>query len=194
MNTAFKLGLSLLMAGSTCATLSAATVYFSDDFDSGLGQWYPGTAITVPASGHGQVMTFTGLGSGGDAHTLNPVVPALSGLYLSFDYKGGGGYIGLVPGSNYWIAGEAGYGSSISFTALNYDGFWHHYDLPIQGGVSGQIITEDFVAASAHGAFFDNIMVTDYAGASISTPDASSTALLASLSLAGLVGLRRKLS
>jgi hypothetical protein len=103
----------LALAWLTTAFPAAAVGPFLDDFESGLGQWtgrpstaYSGQLMPDPlSSGHGQVLCFTNLNSGGDLFVSNPI--ALSGLVnVSFDYLGLpalggapgdlGGFLGII--------------------------------------------------------------------------------------------------
>ncbi|MBI1840120.1 MAG: hypothetical protein HYR88_04630 [Verrucomicrobia bacterium] len=47
---------------------------------------------------------------------------SITGVFVPLADRGGGGYLGFNQGSNDWLEGEAGYGSGIAFTPLNYDG------------------------------------------------------------------------
>ena len=88
------------------APLNAATIYFNDNFGSGLGQWtgYSNkSGVTVPQAGYGQVLTFNTPTLGGEAWSIASV-PA--GSYLSFDYMGFGGFIGV---NGDWLGGKSGY-------------------------------------------------------------------------------------
>ena len=87
-----------VMALLACAPLNAAML-FSDNFQSGLGQWVPGPggpndAVIVPDPTYGHVLSFSGAGSAGEIQTTF-TAPANS--YLSFDYRGVGGFIGTYP-------------------------------------------------------------------------------------------------
>ena len=169
---------------------AAGIILFSETFDGGLSNWSPGSGITVSESGRGQVLTFSGVAYGGDAVTIPVSVPNLPGLYLSFDYKGGGGFVGVSPGGENWLAGEAGYSQSVlPFVPLTYDNSWRRYEIQIPAGLTGRIMLEDWASASAHGAFFDNILVADYPGAMV--PEPRSFAALAAAGLVGFALVRR---
>src|SRR5438128_1639803 len=130
---------------------------FSDNFESGLGQWTgrnggPHHGITVDDplnSGHGSVLTFTALNTGGDMFSTSQL--SFTGPFaISFDYLGLpalggvagdlGGFLGisysLAPQTeftdNFWFAGTMdGYPGLV--TPLTDDGAWHHYSIPLDG-------------------------------------------------------------
>ena len=173
-----------------------AVTYFSDDFESGLGQWHAGSAYLVGSPGHGQVMTFAAATMGGDAWTLPFVVPSVGPgvhLYLSFDYKGIGGFLGILPGSNNWLAGETGNAP----LGLIYGENWNHYELEIPTGVTGPLMLEDWKHTAhgdqltPHGAYFDNFIVSDQRGARV--PEGGFTLALLGLSLGAMGWVCRKL-
>ncbi len=168
----------------------AGIILFRETFDEGLAQWTAGSGITVSEMGRGQVLTFSNVAYGGDAVTIPLSVPDLPGLYLSFDYRGGGGFVGVSPGGENWLAGEAGYSQSVlPFVPLTYDNSWRRYEIQIPAGLTGRIMLEDWASASAHGAFFDNIVVADYPGAMV--PEPGSFAALAAAGLVGFALVRR---
>lgn len=175
-----------------------AVTYFSDDFESGLGQWTVGSAsIAYDSPGHGNVMTFSTTAQGGDSWTTGIAVPVVGSgtqLYLNFDYKGFGGYIGVVPHSNNWLAGEAGYGSAVGYQQLIYGQDWNHYEITIPAGLTGQLMVEDWTDARAHGAFFDNITISDERRPTTNqVPEGGFTLALLGLSLGAMGWVRRKL-
>ncbi len=147
----------ILSAGSAWGT-----IYFADNFESGLGQWQPGSGgviTTDPDPMHGHVLTFNRLMSGGDIWS-QITVPA--GAYLSFDYMGVGAYIGTAGD---WLAGSQGYPGLEQ--ALTYDGTWRHYEVQVRSG--GRIMAEDGLGTPGQ-QFFDNIVVADYPNASFPAP------------------------
>lgn len=159
---AFRLRNSLALAGITLATTLPQTtalgaVYFADNFEQGLVQWQPGSGGVVAADPvFGQVLTFDRVWNSGDIFSTL-TVPA--GAFLSFDYKGFGGYIGV---NGDWLAGQAGYNIE---QALTYDNTWRHYEVQVR--YSGKIMVEDFDGTTGQQspAYFDNILVADHAGA-----------------------------
>ena len=165
--------------------LNAATIYFSDDFESGLGQWQPGSGgVIVQDGAHGGVLTFNRTFSGGDIFS---VFVAPQGSYLSFDYKGVGGFIGNGPGD--WLAGENWANLE---TTLADDNTWQHYSVFVRTG--GPIMMEIFnqTLGDPFSAEFDNIVVADQPVASI--PDGGVTGGLLMIGFVGLTALRRKLA
>jgi hypothetical protein len=89
----------LLLVVGVAVTGVAGTIYFADNFQSGLGQWEPGSGgVITNDTTYGPFLTFDRLWAGGDIFSTSSV-PA--GAYLSFDCKGFGGFIG--------VAGETGW-------------------------------------------------------------------------------------
>jgi hypothetical protein len=169
-----------------CAPLNAVTIYFSDDFESGLSQWtgFPGSGVLVAQAGHGQVLTFDTPTLGGDAWST-PSVPV--GSYLSFDYTGVGGFIGV---NGDWLAGQSGYPGLELDLIYDNDGTWHHYEVLVR--TSGSIMVEicDLITPGfQQSAFFDNIVVADQPGAAI--PEGG-VGLLGILALLGLCGVNHR--
>jgi len=182
------------------APLNAATIYFSDNFGSGLSQWYPvhavGSAVLVPQAGHGQVLTFDNPTFGGDIWS-HACVPA--GSYLSFDYMGFGGFIAV---DGVWLAGQSGYPGLEQ--ALIYDGTWRHYEVPVPrcGSIDAEIYSG--TSGSARSAFFDNVVVADQPGVVVEDPPGDppgdppavpegGVGLLGILALLGLCGVNHRL-
>lgn len=207
-----------LFLAFTSFSAQASAVLFSEDFESGLGQWNPvGSGIVVadpvnPLSGN-DVLSFTGLGSGGDIFTANSFFAPSQIYTVSFDYLSVetpgfptndlGGFVGIgdgKPGSHTWIAGtQAGYpGFSV---VLTHNGTWTNYSVTIDANtaifVSGgtsmngtplHLFLEDFVGsdAIAGNVYFDNILVT-------AVPEPGTYAmLLAGLGLLGFVARHRR--
>ena len=184
--------LGALIAMFASFSVQASTTLFSEDFESGLGQWNPvGTGVVVadptnPLSGN-DVLSFTGLGSGGDIFTANSFfapsqIYTVSFDYLSIETPGAptsdlGGFVGISdgkPGSHTWIAGtQAGYpGLNV---VLIHNGAWTNYSITIDAntalfvyggipmnGMPLHLMLEDFVGsdAIAGNVYFDNIAVT----------------------------------
>jgi hypothetical protein len=174
----------------TASSASAAIVSsFSDDFESGLGKWLPGSSgqiVDDPINGPGnQVLNFAALGSGGDIFSADQV--QASAFYrLSFDYLGtgtapdnGGGYLGTDgPGEN-WLYGDGTYSDAAPNITLASDGQWHHYEIVLTAAQVGGPVglkLEDFhgfgAGPTAGNAYFDNIKLA------VATPEPSSMILL----------------
>ena len=170
-----------VMALLACAPLNAAML-FSDNFQSGLSQWVPGPggpndAVIVPDPTYGHVLSFSGAGSAGEIQTTF-TAPANS--YLSFDYRGVGGFIGTYPPGGYpptmgplWLAGQSGYNQnniSANYQTLTYDGpTWSHYQVEVP--MSGTITAEIWVDADCpYVANFANIVVSDSPIGSVGGP------------------------
>ncbi len=158
----------------------AEVLLFSEDFESGLGQWvakYGGTgsAVTVADpfnSGHGQVLKFGAMTVGGDIFSRASF--SISGPFrISLDYAGnpnlGVGFFGVsytIPPTiaegydNFWY-----FASRPNITAkvmLINDGTWHHYDLQVDGSALTHpfyLMAEDWSGDGgvAGNGFFDNI-------------------------------------
>src|SRR5579863_958017 len=158
-------GALVLVVGAASAW---GTIFFADNFESGLGQWQPGSGgviTTDPDPMHGHVLTFSRLWSGGDIFST---ITVPGGTYLSFDYKGFGGFISVGG----WLAGQQGYPGIEQ--ALTYDNTWRHYEVQVQ--IPGQITVEDWsgTAGQQSPAYFDNIVVADYPNASNPAPSIAS--------------------
>jgi len=207
-----------LVIAFTSFSVQASITLFSEDFESGLGQWNPiGTGVLVadpadPLSGN-DVLSFAGLGSGGDIFSANPFYASSQIYTISFDYLSAGkrgfptndlgGFVGIgdgKPGSHTWIAGtQASYpGLSV---VLTHNGTWTNYSITIDAntgtfvhggtpmnGMPLYLFLEDFIGsdAKAGNVYFDNILVT-------AVPEPETYAmLLAGLSLLGFMAHRRK--
>ena len=158
---------------SVASAWGGTTIYFADNFKSGLGQWQPGSGGVItsdPLGVYGQVLTFDRLWFGGDIWS-KVTVPA--GSYLSFDYMGFGGFIGTDAAyedpQTDWLAGQQGYGG-IEQT-LTYDNTWRHYEVQVR--TTGYILAEDWGGTTGQQspAYFANIVVASYPNASF--PSAS---------------------
>ena len=173
------------------------TVYFSEDFESGLGAWNPGVGVIVDAAGHGKVLTFTAQASGGSTYTKIAVAPLSTPVYISFDYMGTGGFLGININTDDWLFGK-NYGGTFGAVDLTYDTTWRHYEriIPAGANLPATIMLEDFWGPSNGGAFFDNLIVANYSGASgpvtpTSAPDGGATAALLGCSAFLLLVVRR---
>jgi hypothetical protein len=145
-------------------TYGVPTIYFSDDFESGLGKWQPGSGgVVVSSAGHGGILTFNRTAAGGDIWSA-ATVPA--GAYLSFDYAGVGGFIGVSKDD--WLAGQSGYPALEQ--ALVYDSTWRHYEVQVR--TTGPIMVETWSngPGEPYSASFDNIVVAAYPGAALWPP------------------------
>jgi hypothetical protein len=162
-------------------------VRFSENFESGLGQWvgkgggtHSGVTVADPlASGRGQVLKFKRLVAGGDIFTAKPIL--ISGpLAISFDYLGMpglggtpgnlGGFLGVAYNLNplvinddhIWYSGTENDFPGVCVPLID-DGSWHSYTIILDGTAIGsfRLILEDFFDAGgvAGDAFFDNIAV-----------------------------------
>lgn len=195
-----------------CAVLAAGTVsvaqaapIFSDNFESGLGQWNPvftGAIVTDPFNGANKVLNFRGEGSGGDTFTAAPYLAGGS-YFLSFDVLGTcaggncGAFIGIdqFPGGEIWIAGDNSY-NPVSYRMVN-NGQWQHFEYAFTANPAGtfRLKVEDFVAGAVAGdVFFDNICISATQGDAAcprNVPEPGSLAL-AGLSLLGLALQRRR--
>jgi hypothetical protein len=196
MKTNRKLTVLPLALGAmlwACAPLNAVTIYLFDNFGSGLDQWtgYSNqSGVTVPQAGHGQVLTFNSPTSGGDAWSIANV-PA--GSYLSFDYMGSGGFIGVA---GVWLAGWSSYPGVEQ--ALTYDDTWRHYEVlvPTSGRIIIEICSASWASGSPQSAFFDNILVCSepndpQPGDADPVPEGG-VGLLGILALLGLCGVNQR--
>ena len=162
-----------LVAAAPLALLivsSASAQLFSDNFESGLGQWSTvGSGYTTqdPFNASNNVLAFAGLGSGGDifSHTLS-FIPGQN-YVLSTDYLGlgqavggVGGFLGIDVAGEHWEMGGDGYPAPV---ALVDDGAWHHYTYTFTAGdTSGDVKAEQFAGspgAIPGNVFFDNVKV-----------------------------------
>jgi hypothetical protein len=201
----------ILVAGG----LSASAAGFSEDFESGLGQWtgkyggsHNGLIVADPlSSGRGSVLTFCDVTYGGDIFTADPIL--FSGTTMvSFDYLGLaipcstpgdlGGFLGtaltLNPvnegGDHIWYAATKNNYPGLAVSLAD-NGLWHRYQICIEGESFGsfRLMMEDFVfsGGSSGDVYFDNISVTS-TSLSVPEPTAASLAILGALAAA----LRRK--
>jgi len=187
---------ALIVAVGTPLWTSANTILFSEDFESGLGAWFPGVGVTVDAAGHGKVLTFTAQASGGSTYTKTNVVPNSTPLYISFDYMGTGGFFGININTDDWLFGKNYSGTFGAVNTLTYDTTWRHYErlIPAGADLPATIMLEDYWGLVNGGAFFDNIVLADYSGANLpaSIPDGGTTALFFASSLLVLAAARRQ--
>ena len=201
-----KMFLTLLLLATTSIT-HAATL-FSEDFESGLGQWndaYQGfNAQTVvdPLNASNQVLNFTALRGGGDLFSSNAFTSTTGGSFiLSFDYLGTcggtncGGFIGISAnagaGSHTWLGGT----TSPYADLLPDTGSWEHVSIAFTSPLSAvYLMLEDWSGSGgiAGDAFFDNIMLTDANGPTLSSIPVPAAAFLFAPALLGFMGLRRK--
>lgn len=214
MKYSSSIGALLLTLSSLSA--QASVTLFSDDFESGLGQWGPtGTGVIVadPLSSSNKVLSFTGLGSGGDIFTANSFYAPSQIYTISFDYLSVetpgvptsdlGGFVGIgdgKPGDHTWLIGtQAGYPGTSG--VLIHNGVWTNYSITVDantgtffyGGASMNgaplyLFLEDFISSDpiAGDVYFDNILVT-----AIPEPETYAM-LLAGLGLLGFMAGRRK--
>jgi hypothetical protein len=196
------LGVYLLLVG----TQVIAAPIFSDNFESGLGQWPTnssgsGQTVLDPLLLTNHVLNFKGLGSGGTLFTAKNL--AGGAYHLAFDILGTctsgncGGFAGIDDGTGeHWLVGDANY-SAVLLTLMN-TGAWQHVDVQFTATGSFDIKLEDFVSSPPAGdVYFDNICVATTAnvgacptrGASVPEP---TTLALLGLGLAGLGFSRRK--
>lgn len=178
-------------------TADAASV-FTDDFESGLGQWtgkgggtHHGQIVADPLNPGNSVLNFTSVISAGDIFQ-SPGLTTTPGqeLILSFDYLGtgsgqSGGYIGIsgpTDSQHFWLAGTG----SVSNAApiLNTTGQWQHVEIAFDTRyTTSRVMIEDFVAP-AFNAYFDNVRLAS----AVPVP----AALVAGPALMGLIALRRR--
>jgi hypothetical protein len=195
--------------------LSASATGFSEDFESGLGQWtgklggsHSGMIVTDPlTSGRGNVLTFSDVTYGGDIFTADQI--SFSGsTVVSFDYLGlairrstpgdFGGFLGTVltlnpvnEGADHiWYAATKNNYPGLAVSLAD-DGAWHRYEICIEGESFGSfhLMMEDFVfsGGSAGDVYFDNIHVNSTSNP-VPEPTAASLAILGALAAA----LRRR--
>ncbi len=175
IKTHSKAGMVLfVLAALSWALPSAnANTYFSDNFQSGLGQWVSGSGgvIVSAAPTYPEALTFNRTFSGGDIFSMASVP---GGSYLSFDYEGSGGFIGV---GGHWLAGESGWSGTGFEQALTYDHTWRHYSVFVPNG--GNIMMEIFSGvrgSTGYSAEFANIV-------DASTPVPESTSLISDVLL-----------
>ncbi len=190
------------------AATANADIIFSDDFESGLGQWtgknggaHQGILVNDPLDNSNTALSFSGLASAGDLFTADPILLDPNQSYrISFDYLGlaqaksrlddTGGYVGFsvdMPGLHKW-KWATGNVSGASDVLID-DGQWNSYqydftaaDLGI--GNSVRLMLEDFVGSAGRpgDAFFDNFQIS-----TVPTPGA-----IALLGMGGLIATRRR--
>ena len=196
-------------------SISSATTLFYEDFESDLSNWtgessgtHDGVIVVDLLDSLNNVLSFTGLNSGGDIFTTSTSFSSIGNQYiLSFDYLGtnndSGGFIGFsydLPGSHVWLAGsDTNYtGTTLWNTStpgyLIGDNSWHHYSISFTTTAPIHLMLEEFAGSDSiiGNAYFDNILLADANG-----PDPipePGTILLLGTGLMGLVGLgyRRK--
>jgi hypothetical protein len=173
---------SVLALTLACAPAMAATV-FSDNFESGLGQWTgkgsgatSGQIVLDPLNQSNHVLNFTAVVIGGDIFSSQPFyVGTAQTTYLSFDFLGlavtggapqdSGGFAGYsqgTPDNHHWLAGTELAYVDAGNTQLIDDGTWHHYVIPFTSAFPTiRVMLEDFAYAGpiAGDAYFDNIKV-----------------------------------
>lgn len=205
-----KMFLTLLLLATTSIT-NAATL-FSEDFESGLGQWndaYQGNNAQIvadPFNASNNVLNFTALRGGGDLFSSNAFTSTTSNSFiLSFDYLGTcgtgncGGFIGISSnagaGSHTWLGGTT-VGSNNNYNDLLPDtNSWEHVSIAFTSPLSAvHLMLEDWSGSggSAGDAFFDNIVLTDANGPTLSSVPVPAAVFLFAPALLGFMGLRRK--
>lgn len=139
------------------ASVAASQVLFSDDFESGLGQWvgktsptsHSGQIVSDPLDAGNHVLNFTALGSAGDIFSSEVTIAEDTTYTLVFDYLGDptqggvvndlGGTIGFAedtPGDHRWLAGTRADGG-IEEDLLDDDGLWHTYSIEFNSSDAG---------------------------------------------------------
>jgi hypothetical protein len=201
-----KTFLAILLLAS--ASISNASTLFFEDFETGLSQWddtYQGfNAQTVvdPLNSGNQVLNFTALRGGGDLFSSNAFTSTTSGSFiLSFDYLGTcgnsncGGFIGISAnagaGSHSWLGGT----TSPYADLLPDTGVWEHVSIAFSSPLNAiHLMLEDWSGSggTAGDAFFDNIMLTDANGPTLSSIPVPAAVFLFAPALLGFLGLRRK--
>lgn len=162
-----------LIAGSIVVSAASADVVFSEDFESGLGNWtgkggaaHHGAAIADPLGSGNTVLAFTAMNAAGDLFSLNPIeFDAGTSYVISFDYLGQtdkgrnasvgtNGYVGLsrgLPGDHIWLYSTQN--TSGAADVLVDDNTWHSYeyalDIPdswagADGKALAHLMLEDF--------------------------------------------------
>ncbi len=200
-----KTFLAILLLAS--ASISNASTLFFEDFESGLAQWsdaYQGfNAQTVvdPQNGSNQVLNFTALRGGGDLFSSNAFTSTTSNSFiLSFDYLGTcstgncGGFIGASSttggGAHTWLGGT----TSPYPDLLPDTGDWEHVSISFTSSFAIHLMLEDW--SGSHGvagdAYFDNILLTDANGPTLSSIPVPAAVFLFAPALIGFMGLRRK--
>ena len=200
-----KTFLAILLLAS--ASISNASTLFFEDFESGLSQWddtYHGLnaqTVTDPLNSNNQVLNFKNRQSGGDLFSSNAFTSTTNNSYiLSFDYLGTcttnncGGFIGIsantTAGSHSWLGGTGnGYPDLLPDT-----GMWEHVSISFTSSFAIHLMLEDFVSSNniAGDAYFDNILLTDANGPTLSSIPVPAAVFLFAPALIGFMGLRRK--
>jgi len=207
MNTRSIVSIALLgLVGAAGA--ASGDVVFSDNFESGLGQWtgkngggHKGILIADPLRDNNTVLGFSGLTSAGDLFMADPILLDSGQNYrISFEYLGlaqaksdlfnTGGYVGFsvdTPGLHRW-KWATGNVSGASDVLID-DGQWNAYEFDFNAadlgiGSSVRLMLEDFVGSKGRSddAYFDNFRIT-----TVPTPGA---AVL--LGMGGLLAIRRR--
>ena len=204
-NLVITVALLLLSPGSTLAEVHVQL--FSEDFESGLGQWqtyYQHTTnsaeiVEDPLFPGNHAVHFLEVTSGGDIQTeIDANVPGVIELRVAFDYlgygdgqagpNGRGGFMGHGPVDLGIYYDGVVAGTDPDYPQLQHllvdDVGWRRYDFALfPAGTSFRLVLEDFQNSGAAGdAYFDNIEVY----AVIPEP-----ATLSLLVLGGLALLRR---
>jgi chitinase len=189
------------------ASISNASTLFFEDFESGLDQWsdaYQGfNAQTVadPSGGSNKVLNFTALRGGGDLFsTLSFASTTSNSFILEFDYLGTcggtncGGFIGVSAnagaGSHTWLGGT----TSPYPDLLPDTGVWEHVSIAFSSSFAIHLMLEDWSGSGgvAGDAYFDNILLTDANGPTLSSIPVPAAVFLFAPALIGFMGLRRK--
>lgn len=201
MNKGLTIGAALTFV---CAAQAAL---FSDDFESGLGQWnaYYGQIVVDPLNGSNNCLSFSGLNAGGDTFSI-PGIPIVSGntYIVSFRYLGlpipgvsnpndTGGYFGLnttdwYGGNELWVYATGN--DSGAADVLIDDGQWHSYSFAFDDSVfpfsEFHVKFEDYInsGGTAGDAYFDDVNIE-------AVPEPAS---LTALGFAAIALLRRRRS
>ncbi|MBL1320279.1 MAG: hypothetical protein COA63_004360 [Methylophaga sp.] len=196
-----KTFLAILLLAS--ASISNASTLFFEDFESGLGQWddaYQGfNAQTVvdPLNASNQVLNFTALRGGGDLFSSNAFTSTTSNSFiLSFDYLGTcggencGGSIGISSttggGAHTWLGGT----TSPYPDLLPDTGSWEHVSIAFSSSFAIHLMLEDWSGSGgiAGDAYFDNILLTDANGPTLSSIPVPAAIFLFAPALIGFMG------
>jgi hypothetical protein len=199
-----KLTTSLLTAlvAAMLAGNAQATLLFSDDFESGLGQWtgtamgsHNGILVADPYDGGNQVLAFSAQKGWGDIFSLD-TFSSSTGYVLSFDYLGScaasdcGGYVGYsrdFPGDHTWLYGTRT--TSGAADVLQDNAGWQSYAFEFFAEGAIRLMLEDFVGIGGD-AYFDNISLSAITlqalqpATSVPEPDALILLLIGVLALA----------
>lgn len=173
-----KLAFGAFVAAFGCAEAAL----FSDDFESGLGQWnaYYGQIVADPLNGSNNCLSFAGLNAGGDTFSIAGISIVSGNMYtVSFRYLGlpvqgvsnpndTGGYFGLnttnwYGGNERWVY-ATGNDSGASDVLID-DGQWHSYSYTFDDSVfpysEFHVKFEDYInsGGTAGDAFFDDVSI-----------------------------------